>query len=83
LRDSEAFQFVCLVPVIEEPVDRIDLGRLLSCGTSPGAAGCIAEAYRMIGLEERLIDDVKACFAGDPRLLKELDYQFRTAVNET
>jgi len=81
-RDSEVFQFTCLVPMIEEPVCWIDLGRLLSCGTSPGAAVCITETYRMIGLEERLIDDVKTCFAGDPRLLKELDYQYRTAVNE-
>ncbi len=82
LRGSEVFQFVCLVPVIEEPVDRIDLGRLLSCGISSGAATCIAAAYRMIGLDDRLIDDVKSSFADDPRLLKELDYQHRTAANE-
>lgn len=82
LRESEVFQFTCLVSLIEEPVCWTELGRLLSCGSSPGAARCIAEAYRMIGLEERLIDDVKACFAGDPRLLKELDSQYRTAANK-
>lgn len=82
LRESEVFQFVCLAPVIEEPVDWIDLGRLLSCGTSSGAARCVLSAYRMVGLKNRLCEDLKTCFAGDSRFLKELDYQYRTAASE-
>ena len=79
IRDSETFQYVCLVPIIEAPITWTELARLLACGSNDNAARCILAAYRIADLEERVHADLIQAYDGDPRLLRELQDIFRNA----
>lgn len=79
IRDSETFQYVCLVPIIETPITWTELARLLACGTNDNAARCILAAYRIADLEERVPADLIQAYEGDHRLLRELQDIFRNA----